>query len=244
MFQKSTNSVPPCAVYFTSSLCPSLRTTSFLLSPIPTFATRLSASGLSQKVYIKALLWRTLDGWMWRGFAGAGGKRERRTQCGGQSSETPVQSRRSQLSRSAAMRCWLTIYQIQVGDHGPARTLYLLLVHLRLLSVSCIANRARTAPVWHTRRLRISLRGSTSDSGTSTLHPPRPLRDLSMSSARGHLPCSAPSRARSRTQSLRCLSSRLTFFVIQQRAMRQCQTSALFPSRGGQLAQKRRAQRL
>jgi hypothetical protein len=39
------------------------------------------------------------------------------------------------------------VYQIQIGDHGPARTLYLLLVHLGLFSVSCKANRARTAPV-------------------------------------------------------------------------------------------------
>ena len=125
MFQNSANSVPLCAVYFTFSLCPSLRITSFLWSPIPTFATRLSVSVLSQK---ETSLWRTSDGWMWRGYVCAGERREGRTQCGGQGSEVLVQSRRSQFSRLAATRCWLTFYKIQVGDHGPARTLYLLLV--------------------------------------------------------------------------------------------------------------------
>jgi hypothetical protein len=106
------------------------------------------------------------------------------------------------------------------------------------------ANRARTAPVWHIRRLRISSRGSTFDSGMYTLHPRQPVGHLSMSLARAHLPCSDPFTARSRTQSLRYLSSRPTYCVTRQRATRRCQTSALFPSRGGQRGQKLRAPRL
>jgi hypothetical protein len=136
------------------------------------------------------------------------------------------------------------VYQVQIGDHGPARTLYLLLVHLGLFSAPCKANRARTAPVWHIRRSRISSRGSTSDSGTYTLHPRQPVWHLSMSSVRALLPCSDPFTARSRTQSLRYLYSHPTYCVTQQRATRRCQTSALSPLRGGQRAQKLRAPRL
>ena len=64
------------------------------------------------------------------------------------------------------------------------------------------SNRARIALVWHIRRLRTSLRGLTSDSGMYTLHPPQLVLHLSWVPA--HLPCLAPSKARSRTQSLRC----------------------------------------
>jgi hypothetical protein len=136
------------------------------------------------------------------------------------------------------------VCQIQIGDHGLARTLHLLLVRLGLFSVSCKANRTRTAPVWHIRRLRISSRGSTFDSGMYTLHPRQPVGHLSMSSPRDHLPCSDPFTARSHTQSLRYLSSRPTYCVTQQRATRRCQTSALSPSHGGQRGQKLRALRL
>src|SRR6266852_2711367 len=136
------------------------------------------------------------------------------------------------------------VFQIQIGDHGPPRTLYLLLVYLGLFSVPRQANRARTVPVWHIQRLRISSRGSTFDSGTYILHPRQPVRYLSMSTARAHLPCSDPFTARSRTQSLRYLYSRPTYCVTRQRATQRCQTSALSPSRGGQQAQKPRALRL
>src|SRR5713226_8948369 len=136
------------------------------------------------------------------------------------------------------------VYQIQIGDHGSARTLYILLVRLDLPSVSRKVNRYRTVPVWHIQKLRISSKGSTSDSGTYTLHPRQPLRHLSMSLALAHHPCSVPSTARSRTQSLRYSSSRPTFCVIRQRATRLCQTSALSRSRGGQLAQRLRVPRL
>jgi hypothetical protein len=126
------------------------------------------------------------------------------------------------------------VYQIQIGDHGHARTLYLLLVHLGLFSVSCKANRTCTAPVWHVRRLRTSSRGSIFNSGMYTLHPRQPMPHLSMSSVRAHLPCSDPFTSCSCTQSLCYLSSHPTCCVTRQRAVRQCQTSALSSSRGGQ----------
>jgi hypothetical protein len=136
------------------------------------------------------------------------------------------------------------VYQIQIGDHGPARALYLLLVHLGLFSVSWKTNRARTAPVWHIQRLRISSRGSIFDSGTYTLHPRQPAQHLSRLSVWVHLPCSDPFTARSRTQSLRYLSSHPTCCVTRRRATRRCQTSALSPSLGGRRAQKLKVPRL
>src|SRR5258707_8525618 len=48
----------------------------------------------------KASLWRTSDGWMWRGFVGAGGRRERRTQCGGQGKSVDRKSTRLNSSHA------------------------------------------------------------------------------------------------------------------------------------------------
>ena len=93
-------------------------------------------------------------------------------------------------------------------------------------------------------RMPSSSRGSTFDSGMYTLHLQQPVRHQSVSLAQAHLPCSEPFTARSRTQSLRYLSSHPTYCVTRQCETWRCQISALSPLLSGQRAQKLRAPRL
>ena len=66
--QNLSNLASQCAEYSTSSSHLSPRTTSCSSSPIPTSATRSSASRSSQIACIKVSSWRTLGGLMWRGY--------------------------------------------------------------------------------------------------------------------------------------------------------------------------------
>jgi hypothetical protein len=75
--QNLSNLASQCGGYSTFSSHLSPRTTSCSLSPIPTSATRSSASRLSQIARFQVLSWRILGGLMWRGYVDVVGRRGR-----------------------------------------------------------------------------------------------------------------------------------------------------------------------